>query len=112
MALSESFSGLEAVEQALQAALESMTEQINEAVQEAALYCQAQAKRRCPVDTGRLRSSIEYQPGYLEAQVETNVYYAPFVEYGTRKMTARPFLGPASTQASKRLQATLTRLRV
>lgn len=43
------------------------------------------AKRLCPVDTGRLRSSI--RPRFslidLEAEVYTDVSYAPYVEFGT-----------------------------
>lgn len=82
------------------------------------------------VDTGFLRNSItwaldgeapnasEYQDnagnqtGQYEGQapangdgtrsvyVGTNVYYAPYVEYGTRKMDARPFLS-SSIQGHK-----------
>ena len=72
------------------------------------------------IDTGRLRASISFvtpnkQSGFVEGRVKesrdsdtmsgtaekntvmvgTNVEYAPFVELGTVKMTARPFLGNA-----------------
>ena len=54
------------------------------------------AKRLCPVDTGRLRSSIAHQAesAYVMA-VGTNVEYAPYVELGTYKMSARPYITPA-----------------
>lgn len=53
----------------------------------------------CPVDTGRLRASIsslvtEDAKGLLGI-VGTNVEYAIFVEFGTRHMSAQPFLRPA-----------------
>lgn len=59
------------------------------------------AKRLCPVDTGRLRSSITHDPDLrrdeqgLYGVVGTNVEYAPHVEFGTSRMRAQPFLRPA-----------------
>ena len=55
------------------------------------------AKMLCPVDTGRLRNSITHQQ-YDETTevIGTNVEYAPFVELGTHKMAARPYLRPAA----------------
>lgn len=54
------------------------------------------AKTHCPVDTGRLRSSInwrlEFYGGVLTAIIGTNVEYAIYVHEGTRYMTGRPFL--------------------
>lgn len=51
------------------------------------------------VVTGRLRSSIAWRPGHDSispyVDVGTAVHYAPFLEFGTRKMAARPFLRPA-----------------
>lgn len=48
---------------------------------------ETEAKRRCPIDTGRLRSSIRTElvtvDGQLAAKVGTNVKYAIFVERGT-----------------------------
>lgn len=44
------------------------------------------------VDTGRLRGSISHAADDEAAYVGTNVEYAPYVELGTSKMGARPFL--------------------
>lgn len=57
------------------------------------------AKQLCPVDTGRLRSSITWQiqrdtQGLL-AVIGTNVEYARYVELGTIHTAAQPFLRPA-----------------
>lgn len=47
-------------------------------------------------DTGRLASSIEFdQIGPLTATVGSRLAYAVYLEYGTRKMAARPFFRPA-----------------
>lgn len=54
------------------------------------------AKRRCPVDTGRLRSSITSdvvaEEGALVGVVGTNVEYAPYVEFGTSRQPPAAFL--------------------
>lgn len=54
------------------------------------------AKRLTPVKTGQLRRSINSQVVGDEARVGTNVHYAPYVEYGTRRPTKeQPYLRPA-----------------
>lgn len=61
------------------------------------------AKKDCPVDTGRLRNSITYETRTLQKEVYigTNVEYGPYVELGTSRMAARPFLRPAASNHSK-----------
>lgn len=63
----------------------------------AAVNIERGAKQRAPVDTGRLRNSIahEIHEGGLNAEIGSNVDYAPFVEFGTRRMRAQPYLFPA-----------------
>jgi HK97 gp10 family phage protein len=62
-------------------------------LEEYARYTERYAKQVTPVDTGRLRTSIGYEMGNMEARVGThNVKYATFVHEGTSKMRARPFL--------------------
>ena len=60
------------------------------------------AKKKCPVDTGNLRNSISNKVETKEksAYIGTNVEYAPYVELGTQKMAARPFIKPAATEHS------------
>lgn len=54
------------------------------------------AKALCPVDTGNLRNSISHQTvGNNEVHIGTNVEYAPYVEFGTVRMSAKPYLRPA-----------------
>ena len=85
---------------------------------ESAILVQDSASKKARVDTGRLRASISYsvngensegwstvpesQPddhdvksGKSFAIVGTNVEYAPYLEYGTKRSKARPFLRPA-----------------
>lgn len=55
------------------------------------------------VRTGRLRGSITHRIGSdgqgLYGDVGSSVFYAPFVEYGTSRMPAYPFLRPALSAA-------------
>lgn len=64
-----------------------------------AVRVESGAKQRAPVDTGRLRSSItwrmEEDSKGLAAIVGTNVEYATYVELGTSRMSAQPYLVPA-----------------
>jgi HK97 gp10 family phage protein len=68
-----------------------------------AVLVESAAKARCPVDTGRLRASITWALGGdsegVYADIGTNVLYAPYVELGTSRMRARPFLRPALSAA-------------
>lgn len=61
------------------------------------------ARNLCPVDTGRLRSSIAYRAGRDSkgpfVDVGTNVSYAAFVEFGTRRQRPQPYLRPALAEA-------------
>lgn len=57
------------------------------------------AKELCPVDTGNLRDSIEYEAAEESVSVYSDVEYAAYVELGTYKMAAQPYLRPALEEA-------------
>ncbi len=73
------------------------------------LNVESGAKKRCPVrkvpvringqlySGGRLRSSIHTieKKDERTVSVGTNVHYGPYVEHGTVRMKAQPFLNPA-----------------
>lgn len=99
------------------------SEEIKDAVSEAALGIQGTARRSMAqggrgivyrrrgiehkasapgdppaTDTGRLSSSINITTGFrggLTAEIGTNVFYAPQLEFGTTRIAPRPFLFPA-----------------
>ena len=71
----------------------------------ASLIVEADATLRAPVDTGNLRSSITHRVlSDEEAHIGTNVEYAPYVEQGTSKMAAQPFLRPALDNNKSRIE--------
>lgn len=61
------------------------------------------------VVTGRLRSSIKaiWDREKFAALVGTNVEYGPYVEFGTAKQNAKPFLYPAYFAGIGRLSRNL-----
>lgn len=56
---------------------------------------QAQEPGFTPVDTGRLRDSINYHVKGNQVKIGTPVEYAPYVEYGTRYQPAQSYLRKA-----------------
>lgn len=67
-------------------------------VKAATFQVEAQAKAKTPVLTGTLRRSIvsRFEAGGLRGIVGPSVLYGKFVEFGTRRMGARPFMRPAA----------------
>ena len=84
---------------------------IDRALEEIGLAAEGYAKRACPVDTGNLRNSITHavEPGEDAVYVGTNVEYAPYVEMGTRRTAAQPFLRPAATEHGSTYRSILKR---
>lgn len=69
------------------------------AIKKAAIFAEAEAKLRSPVDTGQLRRSISHETESNEneskARIGTNTEYAIWVELGSSKTKAQPFLRPS-----------------
>lgn len=87
---------------ALQQTFESLADADNydASLSRITLQIERDAKRNAPVDTGNLRASLSSEvrregADKIAGYVGTNVKYAPFVEMGTSRMGAQPFLRPA-----------------
>lgn len=89
--------------------MQSMDRALAEALDEIGEMVVQRARELCPVDTGRLRNSITHRmggggfsfPGMgaavgKEVTVGSNVEYAAYVELGTSRTDAQPFLRPAA----------------
>lgn len=92
--------------------LQAIDKALAESMDEIGQAMQLRAQELCPVDTGRLRNSITYRlggggydfPGYgaevsareHAVSVGSNVEYAAYVELGTSRTKAQPFLRPAA----------------
>lgn len=80
-------------------AIEQQRDHVERDLTKLGLKVTSNAKRACPVDTGRLRASIAFDVtrsgDKLILKVGTNVSYAAYVEFGTRYTVPQPFLRPA-----------------
>lgn len=79
--------------------MRELEKQVERGMEDAADQVVRKAKQLVPVDTGKLRASIDYEldkvtSGYV-ARIFAETEYAIFVEMGTRKMDAQPYLRPA-----------------
>lgn len=71
-------------------------------VRKTAYDIEASAKALAPVDTGNLKGSISHSDlrigntGTLVAEIGPTANYGVFLEQGTSRMAAQPFMGPAA----------------
>jgi len=96
--------------------IEIVRKKIINALTEAAIEAYVTAKQLVPIRTGNLYRSIKLEK---KSPFEHHVvaghptkekgkpYYAPFVEYGTRKMAPRPYMRPAAEKAVEVLRQRL-----
>lgn len=89
----------------------AVSDAILAALEAIGLTAEGYAKLLCPVDTGRLRNSISHAVDEDEKTVYigTNVEYAPYVEMGTSKTKAQPYLKPAATNHNDEYRAIIER---
>lgn len=81
-------------------AVDGIDSAIGRALEEIGLLAENYAAKKCPVDTGNLRGSITYEVDAAgkAVYVGTNVEYAPYVELGTSRQKAQPYLRPAASE--------------
>ena len=83
------------VEDNVEKVIRMSEEAVQKALEENGLIAEGHAKVYCPVDTGNLRNSITHTRDEKSAYIGTNVEYAPYVELGTSRMKAQPYLKPS-----------------
>lgn len=85
--------------------------QASRIVRKTALDIERDAKQTAPVDTGKLRGSIQTSfSDDLHAEVGTNTEYAAYVEYGTSRMNAQPYMTPAAERNRAAFEAAFKQL--
>lgn len=79
------------------------------ALETCGLLAEGYAKRICPVDTGNLRNSISHSTDTSEkcTYIGTNVDYAGYVENGTYKQKAQPYIKPAVADHADTYRSTI-----
>lgn len=105
-----SLKGLDELEKALKE--KATMQDVKDVVKMNGAEMQAKAMRNAPVDTGALKRYIMISifDGGFTSRVNSLMNYAPYVEYGTRFMNAKPFLKPAFNQQKIQFRNDLNRL--
>lgn len=98
-------------------------EDVKKVVRHNGAEMQAKAQQKAPVGTpestgipgyvgGTLKRSIglEFTDGGMSAEVEPKADYGAYVELGTRKMEAQPYLKPAFEEQSKEFRKDMQKL--
>lgn len=102
------------LEDSLTKILEKICRKTSEILHDACIDAYNTAREVVPARTGRLRSSIHVEKlGDFEFRVvaghpfkeKGKPYYAPFIEFGTRKMAPRPFMKPAVEKALAKIKS-------
>lgn len=79
--------------------ISELHENLEEALSECGEIAKEYAKKKCPVRTGALKNSIDYDiktsPLGGKAEVFASMPYWSHVEFGTSRMRAQPYLKPA-----------------
>lgn len=73
---------------------------------------QRNAQRRSPVDTGNMKRSIflRIEDGGMTAKVVSEANYSAYVNFGTRFMTARPFMTSSFNEQKIKFNKDMNRL--
>jgi HK97 gp10 family phage protein len=99
--------GVETVVRALGSVVERVNEMRSRAIREVAEQIVRDIKAGAPVDTGNLRDSVSMEIVVNEiipkAVIKVEAEYASFVEFGTSRMRAQPFVMPVLDQVRDRL---------
>lgn len=90
-----SVEGLDNVKNALANYANGANEKLARGIAVGCKIVEGEARAECPEDTGALRRSIHGQVDGATGIVGTNKEYAAYVEFGTYKMAAKPYLVPA-----------------
>ena len=89
-------SQIDAMSAALAAKAEAMAQQADQVTRTSGLQAVAIGQSSAPVDTGAHRAGIGMDIlGLAHVEVGASSEYAPYLEYGTYKMAARPHVIPA-----------------
>jgi HK97 gp10 family phage protein len=89
---------------------EQMKAAIWQTVHYAAQKIMLEAKAYCPVRTGRLQNSIKISDIAGGKAVGPDTPYDIYVEFGTRKMSAQPYIRPSIDSSGKAISDFLARV--
>lgn len=84
---------------------EKVEKEIKKGLREAMFEMRRIAKSKVPVDTGTLKNSIKVEPKQISNSYTlfTAVDYSVYVEFGTFKQPAQPYLRPALKRVREKI---------
>ena len=87
-------------------------DEVKKAVKSNGAELHRKAMRNAPVDTGHLKRSIDIEitNGGMEAHIMPMAEYSAYLEYGTRFLTAQPFMRPSFQSQVERFKSDLRKL--
>lgn len=80
---------------------------VSAVVKKTAFDIETEAKALCPVDTGALSRSILAEVGEFSATIAPHTDYDAYVEFGTFKMGAQPYMRPAADKLEPQFVAAI-----
>ena len=85
---------------------------VSQVVRKTAFDVEADAKNSVPVDTGNLKNSIQTEiASNFEATIgPRGVEYDMYVEFGTSRQTAQPYMTPAAENARPKFEQAMNNL--
>lgn len=84
---------------------------VSAVVKKTAMDIEADAKNECPIGiTGNLQASIKADVDEFSATIAPDTDYAAYVEFGTYKMGAKPYMRPAADKNAPKFEAAITKL--
>jgi len=97
--------GVEEFKAAMESFDSGMQRYVHRQLADWAADVKALARQLVPVRTGHLRSSIYAKIQEWVAEIGAEATYALFVEFGTRRMRAQPYLYPAIQEYLPQLES-------
>jgi HK97 gp10 family phage protein len=107
--VSVTISGSEALLKQLQHTSSRLHQAVRKAVEDASKEVVASTQRRVHVDTGNLKTSVDYtmsDGAKIKSEIgwkDRDDRYAVWQEFGTQAMPARPALGPAFNAEKRKI---------
>ncbi|MBC1290629.1 HK97-gp10 family putative phage morphogenesis protein [Listeria booriae] len=89
------FEGLDTFVRNVSKLAEEVSREIDGAVEETGYRIEKNAQENAAVDTGYMKQNISNEHKKMTSVVTSHAHYSYYVEKGTRRTRAQPFMGPA-----------------
>ena len=102
------FTGVEKLEMTIYNAHSKTVEQANKVTRNNGERLKRKAKEKAPIDTRFLQEQIVSRYSLLTAMVHAQASYSAYQEFGTRFMSAQPFMKPSLLWVEPKYQKDMT----